>query len=109
MIPKFHYVRSKPLLKAVATLPCQICGFHGTQASHSNQSQHGKGRSIKASDIYIAALCPACHHEIDQGHRLSKAERLTLWTRAHHKTVRELLALGLWPLDVPVPDLRVFH
>lgn len=40
MIPKFPYVRSKPLLKAVATLPCQICGCHGTQASHSNQSAH---------------------------------------------------------------------
>ena len=109
MIPKFPYIRSKPLLKAVASLPCQICGCHGTQASHSNQASHGKGRSIKASDIYIAALCPACHYEIDQGHRLGKGERIAMWTRAHHKTVRELLAQGLWPMDVPVPDLRVFH
>jgi len=29
--------RNPKLLRAVATLPCQICGNHGTQASHSNQ------------------------------------------------------------------------
>lgn len=109
MIPKFPYIRSNALLRAVVTLPCQICGCHGTQASHSNQAAHGKGRGIKASDIYIAALCPSCHYEIDQGAKLSKADRLDMWTRAHHKTVRELLALGEWPADVPVPDLRFFH
>lgn len=104
MFPKFPYVRSKPLLKAVATLPCQICGSHGTQASHSNQAIHGKGRSIKASDIYIAALCMACHYEIDQGSRLSKAERISLWTQAHRKTIKELSALGLWPANLPKPS-----
>lgn len=30
-------------------------------------------------------------------------------TAAHRKTVRLLLASGLWPMAVPVPDIRSFH
>lgn len=110
-IAKFEYVRSKPLLKACRAIACQHCGCDdGTVcAAHSNQSQHGKGKSIKASDIYVASLCFACHSELDQGSRLSRDERVEMWTAAHRKTVRLLLACGLWPADVPVPDLRVFH
>lgn len=96
-------------MHAYRKIPCMNCGVDdGTVCgAHSNWG-NGKGMGIKSSD-YCASLCRACHFEIDQGHRLSKDERLTLWTRAHHKTVRELLAQGLWPMDVPVPDLRVFH
>lgn len=109
MYPKFQYIRSKPLLKAVASLPCQHCGAHGAQASHSNQSSHGKGRSIKASDIYTAALCQRDHHEIDQGHTLTKEQRIELWTNAHIKTVKTLVSRGLWPANVPIPDIRQFQ
>jgi len=109
-VNKFVYVRSRALLKAVATLPCQCCGAHGlTQAAHSNQASHGKGRGIKASDVFIAALCLACHHEVDQSNTLSGAERLRMWLDAWRKTVAELLRRGLWPLDVPIPDTRIFH
>lgn len=110
-IAKFAYVRSKPLLQACRAIPCQHCGCDdGTVcAAHSNQSQHGKGKSIKASDIYVASLCFTCHSELDQGSRLSRDERVEMWMTAHRKTVRLLLARGLWPADVPVPDLRVFH
>jgi hypothetical protein len=108
--PKTQYIRSRKLLQAVASLPCMHCGAHGsTQAAHSNQSAHGKGRSIKAGDQFTAALCCACHHEVDQGHRLSKAERIELWTTAWRKTVRALVQRGEWPADVPVPDIRLFH
>lgn len=108
--PKTTYVRSRKLLQAVASLPCMHCGSHGlTQAAHSNQSQHGKGRSIKASDVYTAALCATCHSALDQGSRLSREERVTLWTEAHRRTVRELLRRGLWPADVEIPDVRSFH
>jgi hypothetical protein len=109
MFPKFEYVRSKPLLKAVSSLPCQCCGIDGqTQAAHSNQSRHGKGRGIKASDIYIAALCQSCHYRIDQGNDLAKSERQELWDAAHIKTVTTLVRSGEWPLDVPIPDTRIF-
>ena len=109
MFPKFAYVRSKSLLKAVANLPCQCCGMEGqTQAAHSNQAQHGKGRAIKSSDIYIAALCQTCHYCIDQGNELAKAERQELWDSAHIKTVTALVRSGEWPLNVPIPDIRSF-
>jgi len=45
---KFVYRRSKTHLQNVASLPCQLCGVDGrTQAAHSNQLIHGKGRGIK--------------------------------------------------------------
>ena len=101
--PKFQYIRSKALLKAVASMPCQLCGHPCTQAAHSNQAIHGKGLGIKASDIYTAALCLHHHHEIDQGNTLSKQERIDRWNHAHEKTVTELVALGKWPKNVPLP------
>ena len=108
--PKTTYVRSRKLLEAVASLPCMHCGAHGcTQAAHSNQSTHGKGRGIKASDVYTAALCANCHRELDQGSRLSRHERLDLWTTAWRNTVRALVQQGKWPTEIPVPDTRVFH
>lgn len=111
MIQKFDYVRSKPLLKACRLIPCQNCeADDGTVcAAHSNQAQHGKGKSIKASDQFVASLCFRCHSALDQGSHLSRDERVEMWTAAHRKTVRLLLARGLWPDAVPVPDLRVFH
>lgn len=95
--PKFEYWRSKAHLKNVASLPCQLCGIEGyTQASHSNWAEHGKGRSIKASDEYTAALCQYCHYEIDQGHRLDKDGRREHWESAYRNTVNELKRRGLW-------------
>lgn len=108
--PKFTYIRSRKLLQAVASLSCMHCGAHGqTQAAHSNQAQHGKGKSIKASDVFTAALCCDCHRDVDQGHRLSRHERLDLWTNAWRNTVRALVQQGKWPNEIPVPDIRVFH
>lgn len=106
---KFPYFRSKKHLRNVASLPCMHCGLIGsTQASHSNQAHHGKGRSIKASDEFTAALCDRDHREVDQGRTLTRSERVALWTGAYAKTVRELLRRGQWPLDVAIPDLRKF-
>ena len=48
--------RNEKLRRAVATLPCQIFGKHGTQASHSNQLRDGKGMGIKAHRKTIGAL-----------------------------------------------------
>lgn len=102
--PKHQYIRSKALLRAVAGLECQACGRWPTQAAHANWGG-GKGKGIKADDSMTAALCLACHWEIDQGHKLSKDERIEMWTQAHKKTVAALQAKGLWPDDVPVPQL----
>jgi len=107
---KFNYVRSRKLLQAVASIPCQHCGRDGyTQAAHSNQSAHGKGRSIKASDVFTAALCDVCHAALDQGSHMNREQRVTLWGDAWRKTVKTLVSGGLWPLDVEIPDIRNFH
>lgn len=104
MRQKFKYWRSKQHLKNVASLPCQICGLEGqTQAAHSNLSIHGKGRSIKASDEYTVALCFACHHDLDAGHRLSKDEKKQMYFNALRNTWLELLERDLVVVDVPVP------
>ena len=89
--PKFTYLRSKTLLRKVAALPCQICHAGApSQASHSNQAIHGKGRGIKASDEFTAALCPSCHYEIDQGKKLSREEKLAWWEQAYENTQKAL-------------------
>ena len=81
--------RNQKLLEAVRESPCQHCGkSDGTVvAAHSTQSRDGKGRSIKAHDYRIAALCFTCHAELDQGRRLSREERLSMWEDAHRATV----------------------
>lgn len=81
--------RSKKLLEAVREAPCMHCGAQdGTVvAAHSNQLRDGKGRGIKAHDYRIAALCFRCHSELDQGHQMSREERLNMWESAHRATV----------------------
>jgi hypothetical protein len=98
MIPKFNYFRSTKHLKNVASLPCQICYVEGrTQASHSNQAVHGKGRSLRASDEFTAAICVEHHYEIDQGSNLTKQQRVDMWNEAYQKTVNRLKSQNLWP------------
>lgn len=87
--------RNEKLLRAVAQLPCQICGLEGsTQAAHSNQLRDGKGRGLKAHDYRVAALCFGHHTEIDQGAKLTKEQRIELWDEAHRKTIGKLFEDG---------------
>ena len=81
--------RDRKLLDVIRESPCQACGrADGTiVAAHSNQLRDGKGRGIKAHDYRIAALCHTCHSEIDQGAKLSKAERVEAWEEAHRRTI----------------------
>lgn len=89
--------RSKKLLEAVRAFPCQLCGISdGTVvAAHSNQLRDGKGRGLKAHDYRVAALCFRCHAELDQGAKMSRAEREEAWERAHRATVGLLFDHGL--------------
>jgi len=81
-------------------MPCMACGIQdGTVvAAHSNQSKHGKGRGIKASDQYVAALCHRCHFEVDQG-KGTREEKNAIWDEAHRLTRMILEKDGLWPQD----------
>lgn len=93
--------RNKKLLEAVRDAPCMHCDIeNGTiVAAHSNQLRDGKGRGLKASDYRIAALCFTCHTELDQGNKLSKAERVNMWDEAHRKTIG-------WLFDNDIIGLR---
>ena len=108
---KFAYVRSKALLTACREIPCQSCGMaDGTVcAAHSNEARHGKGRSIKASDVYVASLCMKCHFDLDQGAHMTRDERIGMWDTAHKNTVKTLVKRGLWPLAVPIPETRAMN
>ena len=75
-------------------------------AAHSNQARHGKGRSVKASDVFVASLCHKCHSELDQGSGMTRSEREAMWDSAHRSTVKTLVKRGLWPLGVEVPETR---
>lgn len=104
MIPKTQYIRSAKLMQAYRKIPCQHCGIDdGTVCgAHSNQAKHGKGRGIKASDIFCASLCHACHMQVDQGRSMSRTEREFVWDGAHRRTVDALVAFGLWPVEIPI-------
>jgi hypothetical protein len=88
--------RSQYLLEKVRESACQHCGTQdGTVvAAHSNQLRDGKGKSIKAHDYRIAALCFKCHYNLDQGNTLTKEERREMWEEAHRKTVGWLFDNG---------------
>ena len=59
--------RDNKRLEQVRSLPCCVCGIGPrSQAAHSNFSEHGKGRSIKADDKYTIPLCDADHKRFDQ-------------------------------------------
>jgi hypothetical protein len=87
--------RSNKLLALVRRLPCVRCGVVGVQAAHSNLGRHGKGKSIKASDAAIMALCPECHAELDQGGVFSKAEAEAIIDRHIAETYITLIETGL--------------
>ena len=71
------------------------CGREGmTQAAHTNRLQDGKGMGLKAPDTCLMALCTTCHRELDQGGKLSKAERQELEAELNLKTLRRLITDG---------------
>lgn len=85
--------RSEKWLQAVRSIECCVlCGRYGVQAAHRNE---GKGTGRKVDDCLTAALCPECHHEIDNGKELSREERRAMIDKAICLTVAELARRGL--------------
>lgn len=109
-VPKiggFPYIRSRVLLDLFKTLPCQVTGAPPlSDPGHSNWGIHGKGKGIKASDIYVAALSRAVHDELDHGNKWTNEMKQRIWWGAHVKSVRLLLEEGRWPASIPVPDIE---
>ena len=104
-IPKAHPVRSEAYRRAVASLPCVVCGVPGfSQAAHGSA---GKGMAIKACDTTLFPACcdrpgvRGCHSQLDQGAMFRKAVRQELEPVWAADTQRQIAALGLWPKNMP--------
>ena len=77
---------------AMASLEsCVLCTRSGVQVAHSNQD---RGMGQKSAPWLTAALCPECHHEIDNHKNLVRAERRALMDRAIVKTHDLLIRAG---------------
>ena len=87
--------RSEKLKQLVRQIPCVECGAKPVQAAHSNLVEHGKGKAIKASDAAIAALCPDCHREFDNGTSLNADELEARTYRYIAQTYIALIETGL--------------
>lgn len=107
-VPRFAYVRDERLRDMCRAMPCQhcfgaVCRNLGVTWAHSNQARHGKGKSIKASDVYVAAMGTVCHAEIDQGKTGTREQKAAIWQAAHERTVAMALQMGTWPKGIEPP------
>ncbi|MCR4530022.1 DUF968 domain-containing protein [Acinetobacter venetianus] len=83
-------MRDAKRLAAIRKLPCVRCGQSPSQAAHSNSSEHGKGRGIKADDRYTIPLCHSCHCDFDQYKTMGRDESKEWFAKMLEKTERML-------------------
>lgn len=62
--------------------------------AHSNKQRHGKGRGLKAHDIFGAYACSACHEWYDQG-PASRDEKDDAFQLAHERSLLKLVTEGV--------------
>lgn len=74
-------MRDAKRLAAIRKLPCIRCGNPNSQAAHSNSAKHGKGRGIKASDLFVIPLCFKCHAAFDRFELGNRAESEAMFER----------------------------
>ena len=107
-IPKSAPVRSEAYRRAVASLPCVICGIAGqSQAAHGSGAGTAvcKGMGIKSCDLTCFPACALkCHPALDQGALFSKSVRHQLEPAWAADTQRKIRAMGLWPKNLPYPS-----
>ena len=84
-------MRDSKRLAAVRLLPCVRCGHPDSQAAHSNSAKHGKGRGIKASDLFVIPLCFKCHTAFDRFELGNRAESEAMFDQWLVKTNRMLV------------------
>ena len=63
--------------KALRQFGCVECGSRPVDIAHSNFSEHGKGKGIKADDSYTVALCRVCHGDFDLYFNLNREQAKT--------------------------------
>ena len=94
-LPKEKPVRSEKYLRAVASLPCWLCGIEDySQACHGDE---GKGMGIKSSDLTAWPGCaphdglPGCHYTIGSTGTYTRDERRILEKQAAQETQLALI------------------
>lgn len=102
---KGEYLRHEGYRRAVASLPCCVCGIAGfSQAAHSNR---GKGAGLKTDDRTCFALCcdrpgvKGCHPKYDQYELYPKAAAALVAEAWGADTRRKIEMKGQWPADLP--------
>ncbi len=83
-------MRSTKRLNEIRALPCVRCGYPHSQAAHSNFSEHGKGKGIKADDKYTIPLCNSCHQWFDHYRGMGLVESKEWFDKMLEKTERML-------------------
>ena len=81
-------------LKALRQFGCVECGRRPVDIAHSNFSEHGKGKGIKADDSYTVALCRGCHSDFDLFVNLNREQARTKFADWLTKT-----NMALWYKD----------
>lgn len=102
IVQKANNLRSKKLTDSARGQDCQNCGANDgtTVSAHANSHKYGKGKSMKASDVFIAWLCADCHSWLDQGTGFDPTriwvtgEKEEMWQAAHIKTLVQLFEQG---------------
>lgn len=99
--------RDTKLVALANGLPCQNCGCDdgSVVGAHSNLSEHGKGKGLKAHDCFWAALCHRCHGWLDnQGgfgkdpsgiYEMTTDGKREMFVRAMHRTWLSIWRIGL--------------
>ena len=105
-VNKADPVRSEAYRRAVASLPCIACGIQGySQAAHLPPEAKG----MKQSDLLTFPLCctrvgiPGCHQDYDQYRLFPREAAMTVGRAWAADTQRRILAMGLWPKNLPHP------
>ena len=106
-VEKENPLRSEAYRRAVASLPCIACGIQGySQAAHLPPEAKG----MKQSDLLTFPLCctrvgiAGCHQDYDQYRLFPRAAAMAVGRAWAADTQRRILAMGLWPKGLPVPD-----
>ena len=104
VIEKSALVRSEAYRRAVASLPCKVCGIEGhSQAAHPNT---GKGAGMKTDDRLCFPLCAdrlgvqGCHSKFDQGAMFDRDSRRMLEVDWGVDTRCAITNMGMWPKNL---------
>ncbi|MDY6469144.1 hypothetical protein SKM57_11190 [Acinetobacter faecalis] len=84
-------MRDAKRLTEIRKLPCVECGKSPVDVAHSNFSEHGKGKGIKADDRYTIPLCRNCHMQFDLYVNKNRDES-KVWFLKHLETTDRMLS-----------------